>query len=303
MNISEKEERLEVDELVDRMFNPARSDGYSTGFKDLDKIVRGVRLGTLTVLGGSTGVGKSLFGLNILKNLAEDGAACTYFDLENSDVVSHERLVSIWSGKSHSYFKSNPQEASNVIWEYSSKIEYFGSDDVERFGGGVETVIKLIAVSKSRVFLVDPLQALETENDSGKILNEQGKIVKALKELAQRKNKAIIICHHLRKSSGGSGEWASDTDELKEIKYRVPSIEDFRGSGKIVDYATDVWGILRTMSSETKEGRGKTLLRVLKNRSGKTGDVRLFFDEDTFKFHGVAPKSLNDMARMFEGGE
>lgn len=301
MNTDEKNELLEVKELVARMYNPARNEGYPTGFKSLDEIVKGIRLGTLTILGGATGVGKSLFGLNLLRNLASEGARCDYFDLENSDVVSHERLVSIWANKPTAYFKQNHEEAAEIIWKYQDHISYFSNDDLERFGGGIETLIKLIAVSKSRIILIDPLQALETETSSQNQYNEQGKIVKVLKELAQRKDKAIILCHHLRKSSGTSGEWVADIDDLKEQKYRIPSIEDFRGSGKIVDYATDVWGIVRTISSPTKEGRGKTFLRILKNRSGFTGDVKLFFNEETLRFHELTPKSTADYADMFGG--
>lgn len=271
--------------IADRMFSKQQLDGYPTGFSSLDAYVHGIRPGTLTILAGGTGMGKSLFALNVLVNLARRQIDSEYFDLENSRTLSFQRLVSIWSGKAREFFMDevNKTDAIKTMYEFSEHISYMEKQDL---GAGQDTfanLMKWLNVSKAKVILIDPLQTLESETDSSSAFNEQGKIVRELKEFAQNKNKAVILCHHLRKGAR-AGEWVTDMDDVRETKYQVPSIEDLKGSGKIADYATDVWGIIRTKNAETKEGRGKTRLRILKNRSGLTGDIDFHFNEDTLHF-------------------
>ena len=272
--------------IADKMFSRQQLEGFPTGYSSLDAYVHGLKPGTLTVMSGSTGMGKSLFVMNILVSLAKRQVETQYFDLENSQNLSHQRLVTIWSGKNREFFldETNKDEAIATMYAYSDYISYMEKDDLGKDGNLFQNLMKWLNVSKAKVILIDPLQTLESETDSSSSFNEQGKITRELKEFAQRKNKAIILCHHLRKGSK-AGDWVTDMDDVKETRYQMPSIEDLKGSGKITDYATDVWGMIRTKNADTKEGRGKTKLRILKNRQGLTGDVDFYFDEDSLKFY------------------
>ena len=46
--------------------------GLSTGFEKLDDIIGGFVEGTLVTIGGRTGIGKTAFAFNLLKNLTVD---------------------------------------------------------------------------------------------------------------------------------------------------------------------------------------------------------------------------------------
>jgi len=292
------------EELVDKIYSPQALEGLSTGYSDLDSVSGGLKQGGLLILGGTTGTGKSLFALNILVNLAKRGIQVEYHDLENSAMISHQRLISIWTGKSRNAFVENKEMAVEAMYEYTDFITYFDHEFLQsknKKESLFSRVIQFANVSKARVILIDPLQSLENELDGSKILNEQGKYVRELKELAQKKNKTIILCHHMRKGAVRSGEWVKDLEDATEQRYQIPSLEDMRGSGKIVDYATDVWGIVRTSGSQTKVGRGNTLVRILKNRTGLKGDIKMFFDEDTLQFHQTM-KVKNDIVSNFFGG-
>lgn len=290
--------------IADKMFSKQQLEGYQTGYSSLDAYVQGMKPGTLTILAGATGMGKSLFGLNILINLARREVETQYFDLENSKTLSHQRLIAMWTGKTRDFFldEANKEEAIKSMYEYTGYISYMEKDDLGKDGNLFQNLLKWLNVSKAKVILIDPLQTLESETDSSSSFNEQGKIARELKEFAQRKNKAIVLCHHLRKGSK-AGEWVTDMDDIKETRYQMPSIEDLKGSGKIADYATDVWGLIRTKNANTKEGRGKTRLRVLKNRTGLTGDLDFHFDEDTLRF--IEKNKIYEGAEVinfFEGG-
>lgn len=288
--------------LVDRIFDPNRLLGYETGYFDLDNIIRGIKLGSLTILAGATGMGKSLFALNLLLKLQANGIKTCYFDLENGEETSKKRLLKIKHGLSDAHFENAKNKAQVGKWLEDIGVDYFSHEDIDGDRNEMlRTLVRGGSADKVKVFLVDPLQALETSDGKTDELAEQGKIVRALKELAQKLDVAIIICHHIRKSTSGGGEWVKDIDDVQETRYRIPNLEDLRGSGKITDYATDVWGIVRTISSSTPEARGKTLLRVLKNRNGVQGDVKLTFDEETLRFYGATdvPDGLFEVGGLY----
>jgi len=287
-------------ELADKIYSKQALEGLSTGYSDLDALSGGLKAGELLILGGTTGTGKSLLALNILVNLAKRGIEVDYYDLENSAVISHQRLVSIWTGKPKEAFTEKREEAAKAMCDYTEYINYFDHEFLKTKEKPLfNRVLEFMAVSKARVMLVDPLQSLEEEIDGGRILNEQGKYTRYLKELAQRKQKTVIVCHHMRKSMARAGEWVTDLEDPAEQKYQIPSLEDMRGSGKITDYATDVWGIVRTSGSKTKAGRGSTMLRVLKNRTGLKGDVKMFFDEDNLQFHQTTKATKESIMEFF----
>lgn len=294
-------------ELASKIYSESALKGLSTGYTDLDTLSGGLKEGSLVVLAGTTGTGKSLLAMNILLNLARKGVHCDYMDLENSESVSHQRFVSIWTGEARSVFTNDVERAGQAMYEYSEFLHYFDHEFLKSTTESLTSrVIKFANASTSRVILIDPLQALEDETDGAKILNEQGKIVRTLKELAQKKGKTIILCHHMRKSQARGGDWVSDLEDVAEQKYQIPALEDLRGSGKITDFATDVWGLVRTSGSSNRVGRGKTLLRVLKNRTGLRGDVRMFFNEDNLQFHlrqGMAssPNEYLDFTGVLNG--
>lgn len=271
--------------IAEKMFSKHQLQGHSTGYSSLDTLVRGIKPGSLIVLAGATGIGKSLFALNVLTSLAKRGVSTSYYDLENGEITTKQRLVCIWANKTASFFEdiSNLGDTLLTIATYSEHISYYDSIALGEENLYSKLLIHLES-NLAEVILIDPLQSLESVTDSTSSFNEQGKIIKELKEYAQRTGKAVIVCHHLRKGQS-TGKWVTDLEDVKEHKYQMPTIEDLKGSAKIADYATEVWGIVRTASADTREGRGKTLLRILKNRTGLKGDVRLFFDEDTLKFY------------------
>lgn len=271
-----------------------RVTGLNTGFRRLDETIGGLRSRTCTILAGATGMGKSLLGLNILVNLAKDGYKVCYFDLENGPYESFERILRVWYALPKDWFEDSAHKADiEHMRRGLTNIEYYSHEDLYDLGLGKRNlglILELIqkgAGNGVRVFLVDPLQAFEAgARDAHALFSQQGLIVRRLKEVAQTLDLVVIVCHHLRKSQR-SGDWVGDIEEIEDIKYRIPTLEDVKGSSKIADFATGVWGMVRMVGALEYQDRGKTIVRVLKNRSGRLGDVRLFFEEETLIFQEV----------------
>ncbi len=262
-----------------------------TGFKDIDTKAGGLKRGTTTIIAGSTGMGKSLLALQILVNLAKQGYHSTYFELENGKRITWERLLRIWYKLTKSEFNALGNDQADLVTRISEIrkfISIWHTEDLLNFGWqkrGTQLLYDLIRVesTKSDIFLVDPLQALETRSRSDELYQEQGNIIKTLQELAEKKNVVIMITHHIRKG-GNSYKQVKSIEDAVDNSYSVPTIDSLRGSGKIVDFAHSVWGMLRFKDSENEEERKHTIVKILKNREGMSGDYKIKFLEETLSF-------------------
>lgn len=276
--------------IIDRIFDKGRLQGYKVSIPPLNDLIGGIRLGTLTILAGSTGMGKSLVSLNIANDLVNAGVPVFYADLENGAEETIERIIRIKHGLPEEYFRDEANKEDNL-----SKIKQLDCFDYmthsfleviqyERLG--IKAFLSLLQVqveSGAKVIFIDPLQALERENNKDNAYNEQGQLVKELKEFAQRNNVAVIVNHHIRKSISSNGQFVMDLDDEIVVKYRIPNIDDLRGSGKITDYATDVWAVVRKAGATDKVEKGKMLFRVLKSRRKSVGDCKLWLNVDTLQ--------------------
>lgn len=276
--------------IIDRIFDKGRLQGYKVSIPPLNDLIGGIRLGTLTILAGSTGMGKSLVSLNIANDLVNAGVPVFYADLENGAEETIERIIRIKHGLPEEYFRDETNKEDNL-----SKIKQLDCFDYmthsfleviqyERLG--IKAFLSLLQVqvdSGAKVIFIDPLQALERENNKDNAYNEQGQLVKELKEFAQRNNVAVIVNHHIRKSISSNGQFVMDLDDEIVVKYRIPNIDDLRGSGKITDYATDVWAVVRKAGATDKVEKGKMLFRVLKSRRKSVGDCKLWLNVGTLQ--------------------
>jgi len=281
-------------EVVENIFNLDRTVGFKTGISSLDSLIGGIRLQTCTIVGGETGHGKSLLAINLLVNLTRDeGIPVCYLDLENGSAASFERIMGIWFQRDRDWFKDikNFNTALEMKKTIDENFSYYSHDELYSMGFAeqgaklLEKIIRELALKGTKVFLIDPLGAIETLTAAQANFNEQGFFVRKMKDLAQELNIAIIILHHFRKSSNNRNKTIRDSeiDEKVDVKYRMPSEEDLNGSGKISHFATDVWLIFRPNKSTDQVYRTSMLLIVAKNRNGMPGEVKLKLNEETFR--------------------
>ncbi len=72
---------------------PGLAQHVSTGFTDLDKVLLGMRPGSLNIVGARPGVGKTSFALSLALNAARAGASVLLFSLEMSGSEIATRLL------------------------------------------------------------------------------------------------------------------------------------------------------------------------------------------------------------------
>ncbi len=297
MNLS-KQEIEEKNEVIERIFSIS-GKGLSLGYPKIDNILGNVDPGETIILGGETGVGKSLFAMNIAVNVAKQGEKVLYLDLENGEKTGITRLLSIWSGVGIKYW-DNPQskeKAKETNLDMSNNIEYWDHISLETFKGFEEnkwgTIINYIKSrsvnkdTKPRLIVIDPLQDMENEIESSTLYNEQGKMIGAFKNLCQKLHTNILICHHLRKPGSTNGRYVSSVDEKETKLYRIPEKDDFKGSSKITEKTQILLSIVRAYEGKTNESRSTTRIEVLKNRNGLNGVEYVYLNEDNLRFENA----------------
>ncbi len=81
--------------------------GVSTGWRGLDRLLRGVRLSELTLITGHTNAGKTSFALRLLRNLARQGLPCMATALENGPLTIARKVFQQEFGRPISSIKSD----------------------------------------------------------------------------------------------------------------------------------------------------------------------------------------------------
>jgi replicative DNA helicase len=286
-DMSTLDKELSKDSVLDSLFNKQRITGESTGYENLDKIVGGLKRSTLVVLVGTTGTGKSLLALNMLVNMAKRGLRVCYIDLENGLAETLERILRIWEGLPASYFRD--ENNKNELKAMSVALENFVYYSHVSFDGGItpEKVLETAAVEAAAgtyIIVVDPLQAVIRSSSPSEKLVEEGNFTRAFKEMCQRTNTCGILCHHLRKGIGAGGEYVTDLNAVSETRYRIPTLDDVKGSSAIADFAQEVWGFVRMYAADSAEKRGRSIVKVLKHRRGNGSIASLLLDERTLRF-------------------
>lgn len=275
------------DDLVDRLFESVKA--IKTGIKSIDHETGGFKKGQMAVMIGDSGMGKSIVALNMLMGVARQNIKTCYIDLENGKVETMKRVFCIFSGKSRDTF-TNPANKA-IVRETLANItnfDYISYELTDTFMG-INEIMKILDEKTKegvKLFLIDPLQKMEESTNSKDNLNEQGKIAKKLVEFAVKNEISILVLHHMRKH-GSSGQLITEDDLEDKLKpsYRMPTLNDSKGSSKITDYATDVWGYWRFKHSNNSTSKSMGFINVLKSRSGLgNGDTARFFtDRDNMR--------------------
>jgi replicative DNA helicase len=125
--------------------------------------------------------------------------------------------------------------------------------------------------------VIDPIEAL-TRGDRAAD-EELADIARRLKELAMRRSTVILAVTGLRESTAGRQD-------------QRPSLRDLGGLGALRHHADVVLGLYREeVYAPSPHIEGATELAVLKNRSGPTGLVDLYFYKQWMRFEDmVEPK-------------
>ena len=300
--------RLSLD--VEKAANGGELAGCTTGLRALDLRLGGYMPSDLVIMAGRPGMGKSVLACHAAKTAGEltDGRDRLYdptiFSLEMSSKENVARLIA-----EIDYPESIKQGRKPL--QYTSIVKgRLSGDEFERFvligqmlqdlgikiyDEGRMTVAKIGSLARARAqisprkpfVIVDNIQIVGIpEGFRGSRLEALTEITGGLKALAKRLDAPVVALSHLNRGV-----------ETREDKR--PNLGDLRESGSIEQDADAVMFLYRpeyylrtalkharavnaknTADLELQEERSRNVLEidVAKNRSGGTGEVKVFID-------------------------
>lgn len=248
---------------------------YSTGFPALDAITGGVRAGELTILSGSTGVGKTTLSTALAFNLAKQGVKVLIGSFEVPfQTYIIPKLLSFFIGKNiHNLTGLTYEEYLKMSASFISQIPIQG---INRVGATtleeIELAIKLAYAEGYRFVILDHLHYFIQPGENEREHIEQAMI--KLQRLVKRTypDLGVLLITHPRKFVGTMNSM------------------DLRGSVRISQDADNIWLL-------PKAEDGRIYLKVDKLRSDLTntpagGVVLVQFNKDSFHYNLLPMESL-----------
>ena len=283
-----QEAYAEIEEIA---LNRGHTAGVATGFDLLDKVLMGMRPGSLNVVGARPGVGKTSFALSLALNAAKAGVSVLFFSLEMSGSEIATRLICSEAAVSNEDVRSGnvTDEMWPAIFEASERLNNIDMTIDDTAGTNVIEIRtkarRLLHGKDHGLIIVDYLQLIEPvgRNKNDSMSTAVGEISRALKVLAKDLKVPVIALSQLNR-------------EVDKRPDKRPVLADLRESGAIEQDADTVMFLDRSLSEEEAADErherpplGTANVIVAKNRAGRSGvTVPLAFIADRTAFRNLA---------------
>ena len=272
-------------------FDIENAEGLYTGIKDLDNQIYKLVFGTVNIITGKSGEGKSVFvnQVAICQALEQNYDVFVFSGelpapiLKNwveTNMINREHIEMVDSGHIRKLDKDSRDKLRE--WYKGRVMVYDDSIDTT----ATTLLHKMEEMARkfgTKVFLIDNLMMIDLECDEESRLQAEKDFIKNLINFAKRFNVLVFLVAHPRK-----------TGEIMVTK------EDISGSSNIVNLAHMVFSVHRYSDNErngemNERGnyrRGKepikyeTVIEVLKNRiTGLVPKIELYFDYPSYRFY------------------
>lgn len=240
--------------------------GMGTGFAELDHAIGGgLRRGEVVVLGARTSIGKTAFACQVAIHAARKGYGVHYHSLEMPAARIMERCLCHLSGvelwkirKGH----LSPDERDSL----KRAVDILSGCPIRVADSGAVTVQQIhdaVVEHSPALVVVDYLQLVTPPGHADTRAQEVAEISRALKQMAMKRNVAVLALSQLNRESDKRGG--------------EPSLSDLRESGAIEQDADTVLLLWRNGIPDARERSYEVKLTIAKSRYGPTGKMKLLF--------------------------
>ena len=277
-------------------FDIENTEGLYTGIKELDDKIYKLTFGTLNIITGKSGEGKSVFVNQVaICQAIQQGYDVFVFSGELPAPILRNWVETNMIGRDFITMKDNhvrvfdSQQRKIMQNWYSGKVLVYDDDYNTTASSLLNKMEELARKCGTKVFLIDNLMMIDLECSEEGRLQAEKEFVNKLIFFAKKYNVLVFLVAHPRK-----------TGEIRVTK------EDIAGSGNIVNLAHMVFSVHRYTDKE-REGETNTrnqfikgkepieydsCVEVLKNRiTGVLPLVNLYFDYPSYRFYRT-PKEL-----------
>jgi replicative DNA helicase len=236
-----------------RQISSARVQGpfFKTGFSDLDSVVR-FGPGHLIIIAGRTAEGKTSLGVQMIDHISVERPT-GIISLEMSGEELRDKIENSFNSLPKNLFISDPSSCSSS--------DFKGICKALKDEQGVEVV------------LLDYLQLMRERQDYRNRHLEISHIIRRIKETAKELRIGVIVISQISRGIDARGRGS------------LPSLGDLKESGDI-EYASDTVLFLHQLEGRDEDFSGEDvkLILIAKNRWGRIGKVKLYWNGEKTKF-------------------
>ncbi|SCZ13292.1 replicative DNA helicase [Pseudomonas sp. NFACC37-1] len=251
-------------DIIDSKFNKTLKTGLSTGLADLDKLIRGLRKKTVTIVAGLPGSGKTTLGLQIAQHIACTGLGVgMVFSLEMpEEELGNRALASL--GSVDLQVLDNGQLQDDDWPRLTSAVQKILDKPLyvcDKSGLTVPRIRSICRQVKSKhgldVVVIDYIGLIGSDGKAFNRTAELGKISTGIVNIAKELDVPVILLAQLNRDS-------------TKRPGKKPIASDLRDSGQIEADAHCIILVHRDMDSEEGQN-GATELLMPKCRHAPVG--------------------------------
>jgi len=256
-----------------------------------DKIAD-IQKGSLVVVSGSTGSGKSSLYNTMMKAQLDEGLPCYSWSGENSERAQINRLLAADSKVPAKEIKKNGfREDAEKVEAFNTSTARLSESKIFIESGSISgdqltSKIRFLHTTEDcELFLIDRLELVNVSCFSNSVEEGRGELMAKLRTLVVDLDIRVVIACQLRKT-------------YESRPNCEPEIVDLKGTSAIGDSATHIMlltrpeyhGIMEDENGHSTEGRGKIM--IVKNTEGEIGDVPCIFNKDITLWEAYDPDEV-----------
>ena len=283
-----------VTQEIEQINKEGKPLGIGTGL-DIDDILHGFQRGKLYIIGARPSMGKTALIMTMIREMAVNGVKGGVISLETSHTNLGVRLASQVSGIPAEHLMSG--QMNNEEIELYNKA----SQDIARYGIYIDDApgitiqqlhSKCSQMSRKgvQVIFIDFLTLVKSTGRSRH--EEVGEVSKTCKNIAKELNIPIVLLSQLSR-------------KVEERNNKRPMMSDIRESGSIEEdadgilflYRPEYYGVSVDEMGNSTEGIAEVI--IAKNKDGKTGVKRQYFEKETMTFKNLAHASRSTNGSPF----
>jgi twinkle protein len=279
-----------LSEVKRRSFN--ERDGILTGIEVIDKELLKIPYGTLTILSGMPGAGKSSLICQMICNVLDQDINCWLFSGELPEDMNKDWFTYIFAGPRNvvpyqtplgdTYYNIPPDIEKKIDDHYDYRWFIYQDDQDNDLDSLIRSMTDVVRKYNVRFLVLDNMMVIDTAETDNE-LREQTKTIKKLIAFSKKYNVATVLVAHPRKLSNTS----------------TVGMYDISGTANIANLAHRTIG-MRKVTPEEKDGSDResklkkelrkydVVVNIIKDRMRGRSNINrgLYYDVASRRFFG-----------------
>lgn len=269
VNVSEIED-VDLDEM----------DGITTGIHELDLEIMRLFYGTLTIVSGLPGAGKTSFLSQLVCQSLEQDKPVWMFSRElpcwmqkswlNYIIAGNHHIKEYYDSNGATYYKVSPSAKQLINDAYNKKWFLYRDDWSNKLDDIMASMEDCVRKYGAKLLILDNLMTIDIGANENCELIKQTECITRLIKFAMKYSVAVVLVAHPRKLPRGEDV----------------GIYDISGTSNIINLAHRTIG-LRRIDQEKEKSNFNVCLTVIKDRMrGKAGKkINLYYDVPSRRFY------------------